>query len=57
VRGILSGEGLPAGHVYMVAGNADTDPQFPDNPYMSPNRRVTITNDAGEPPIPVDLIP
>ena len=57
VREILAGEGLSAGHVFMVAGKADTDPLFPDNPYMSPNRRVTITLMREEPPIPVDLTP
>jgi chemotaxis protein MotB len=41
----------------MMAGNADTDPLFPDNPYMSPNRHVTITMMREEPPIPVNLIP
>src|SRR5262245_49311249 len=43
VRQILDGEGVPAGNIYMVGGKADTDPLFPDDPYMSPNRRVTIT--------------
>jgi chemotaxis protein MotB len=57
VREILTGEGLSPGHIYMVAGKADTDPLFPDNPYMSPNRRVTITLMREEPPIPVDLTP
>jgi len=57
VREILAGEGLPAGHIYMVAGKADTDPLFPDNPYMSPNRRVTITLMREEPPISADFTP
>jgi len=57
VREILAGEGLPPGHIYMVAGKADTDPLFPDNPYLSPNRRVTITLMREEPPIPPDLTP
>ena len=57
VREILAGEGLPSAHIYMVAGRADTDPLFPDNPSMSPNRRVTITLMREEPPIPVDLTP
>jgi chemotaxis protein MotB len=57
VREILAGEGLPSAHIYMVAGKADTDPLFPDNPSMSPNRRVTITLMREEPPIPVDLTP
>jgi len=57
VREILAGEGLPAGHFYMVAGKADTDPLFPDNPSMSPNRRVTITLMREEPPISADFTP
>jgi chemotaxis protein MotB len=57
VREILAGEGLPAANIFMVAGKADTDPLFPDNPSMSPNRRVTITLMREEPPIPVDFNP
>lgn len=57
VREILAAEGVPNGHVFMVAGKADTDPLFPDNPSMSPNRRVTITLMREEPPIPPDLKP
>jgi chemotaxis protein MotB len=41
----------------MVAGKADTDPLFPDNPSMSPNRRVTITLMREEPPISADFAP
>jgi chemotaxis protein MotB len=57
VREILTGEGLKYGNIYMVAGKADTDPLFPDNPTMSPNRRVTITLMREEPPIPVNFSP
>ena len=57
VREILAGEGLPNGNIFMVAGKSDTDPLFPDNPSMSPNRRVTITMMREEPPIPTDFKP
>jgi chemotaxis protein MotB len=57
VREILTGEGLKYGNIYMVAGKADTDPLFPDNPTMAPNRRVTITLMREEPPIPVNFSP
>jgi len=57
VRKILAGEGLPAGHIFMVAGKADTDPLFPDNPYLAPNRRVTITLMREAPPLPPDFAP
>ena len=57
VRQILDMEGVPSGNIFMVAGKADTDPLFPDDPYMSPNRRVTITLMREEPPLPADLTP
>ncbi len=57
VRQILSAEGLPSGNVFMVAGKADTEPLFPDNPAISSNRRVTITLMREEPPIPADFKP
>lgn len=57
VREILAGEGIPNGNFFMVAGKADTDPLFPDNPSMSPNRRVTITMMREDPPIPADFNP
>jgi chemotaxis protein MotB len=57
VREILAGEGVPSGHIFMVAGKSDTDPLFPDNPSMSPNRRVTITLMREEPPLPADFSP
>ena len=57
VREILAAEGVPNGNFFMVAGKADTDPLFPDNPAMSPNRRVTITMMREEPPIPADFNP
>lgn len=57
VRQILEAQGLPAGHIYMVAGKADTEPLFPDNPSMSPNRRVTITLMREAPPLPEDFKP
>ncbi len=44
-------------HIFMVAGKADTEPLFPDNPSMAPNRRVTITLMREEPPLPADFKP
>jgi chemotaxis protein MotB len=57
VRQILEAEGVPSGNIFMVAGKADTDPLFPDDPSMSPNRRVTITLMREDPPLPDDLNP
>jgi chemotaxis protein MotB len=57
VRAILAGEGVDAGHIFMVAGKADTEPLFPDNPSLAPNRRVTITMMREAPPLPPDFRP
>jgi chemotaxis protein MotB len=57
IRQILEEEGLPSGNFYEVAGKADTDPMFPDDPYIAANRRVTITLMREAPPVPPDLRP
>ena len=57
VRQILEEQGLPANNIYMVAGKADTDPLFPDDPYISANRRVTVTLMHEPPPVPPGLSP
>jgi chemotaxis protein MotB len=57
VRQILEREGLPASHIYAVAGKADTQPLFPDDPSLSANRRVTITLMKEDPALPPDLKP
>ena len=57
IRKILEEEGIPTASVYMVAGRADTQPLFPDDPSVAANRRVTITlmNEAA--PLPANLKP
>lgn len=57
VREILAAAGLPNDRFAMVAGKADTDPMFPDNPYLAANRRVTITLLFEAPPLPAGLKP
>jgi chemotaxis protein MotB len=57
VRRILAEEGIRPGQIFMVAGKADTQPLFPDDPYTAANRRVTITLMREEPPMPVDFKP
>ncbi len=57
VRHILEEEGMPSANFYQVAGKADTDPLFPDDPFMAANRRVTITLMRETPPVTPDLQP
>lgn len=53
VREILAGAGVPDDRFSSVVGKADTEPLFPDDPYMPANRRVTVTLLKEAPPTPV----
>ena len=57
IRKILEEEGVPTANFFMTAGRADTQPLFPDDPFIAANRRVTITLMREAPPIPVNLKP
>ena len=57
VRKILEEEGVPTANVFMVAGRADTQPLFPDDPFVAANRRVTITLMQEASPLPPSLKP
>jgi chemotaxis protein MotB len=57
VRRILQEQGVPSAQFMQVGGKADTQPLFPDDPYIAANRRVTITLMREEPPIPLDFQP
>ena len=57
VRQILEDEGLPGSHMFMVAGKADSQPLFPDDPHIAANRRVTITLMREAPPLPTGFKP
>jgi chemotaxis protein MotB len=41
----------------MGAGKADTQPLFPDDPYIAANRRVTITLMREDPALPPGFAP
>jgi chemotaxis protein MotB len=57
VRQILEDEGLPGSHIFAVAGKADSQPLFPDDPHIAANRRVTITLMREAPPLPTGFKP
>ena len=41
-RRIFQDAGVRDNRVYQVSGKADSEPLFPDDPYMSANRRISI---------------
>ena len=53
----LEEAGYPSANLYKVAGKADTDPLFPDDPSTAPNRRVTLTLMREAPPVPPGMQP
>ena len=53
VRDILAGAGITNDRFAYVSGKADTEPLFPDNPFLPANRRVTLTLLSEAPPTPV----
>ena len=54
IRRILAEAGIPHDQFFSVSGRADTEPLFPDDPFLSANRRVNILLMAEAPPIPQD---
>jgi chemotaxis protein MotB len=57
IREILAGNGVPDDRFASVSGKADTEPMFPDNPYLAANRRVTVTLLKEAPPLPFNQKP
>jgi chemotaxis protein MotB len=57
VRRILQEGGVPENHFFMARGKADTEPLYPEDPYIAANRRVTITLMREEPVMPLGFKP
>ena len=56
-RQILEEFGVDKDRIESVVGQADTDPFFPNEPYLSANQRVSILLVYEKPPVPVGLAP
>ncbi len=56
-RQILSEYGVPGDRFYSVVGKADSDPMFPNDPFLAANRRISILLMAEAPPLPLDYRP
>jgi chemotaxis protein MotB len=54
---ILAEYGVPGDQFFGVTGKADTEPLFPNDPYLAANRRVSILLRAEAPPIPPGFNP
>ena len=56
-RRILMGQQIASERIYEVAGRADSEPLFADDPTMPGNRRIAITLLREAPPLPTDTQP
>lgn len=52
-RRILAENGIPHDRFYSIMGRADTEPLFPDDPFLASNRRISILIMAEAPPYPI----
>ncbi len=53
-RRILAAQGVPSDRIYQVAGRADSEPLFMDDPTIPGNRRIAITLLREAPPLPAN---
>jgi len=53
-RRILVSQGIPNSRFYQIAGRADSEPLFADDPTLPGNRRIAITLLREAPPLPAD---
>lgn len=53
-RRILQTQGILGERIYEVAGRADSEPMFVDDPSLPGNRRIAITLLREAPPLPAD---
>ncbi|MEQ1617553.1 MAG: flagellar motor protein MotB [Terricaulis sp.] len=54
-RRILAARGIPSNRFYQIAGRADSEPMFVDDPTLPGNRRIAITLLREAPALPADL--
>lgn len=52
-RQILAEYGIPSDRFYSVVGKADTEPLFPNDPFLASNRRIGILLMNEAPPLPL----
>ncbi|MCF6199705.1 MAG: flagellar motor protein MotB [Hyphomicrobiaceae bacterium] len=56
-RKIMAAAGMPHDQFFSISGKADSDPLFPEDPFLAANRRISILVMAEAPPMPADMTP
>ena len=56
-RKVMAAAGMPRDRFFSITGKADSDPLFPEDPFLAANRRISILVMAEAPPMPTDMKP
>ncbi len=56
-RKIMAANGMPNDRFYSVTGKADSDPLFPEDPFLAANRRISILVMSEAPAMPAEMQP
>lgn len=56
-RKILAENGIPHNRFFAIGGKADTEPLFPEDPFLAANRRISILIMSEKPPLPIEHSP
>ncbi|MDX2234907.1 MAG: flagellar motor protein MotB [Hyphomonadaceae bacterium] len=56
-RRVVQASGIPQDRIYQVAGKADSEPLFPDDPTLPGNRRISVTLLREAPVLPAGAAP
>jgi len=56
-RQILAEYGVASDQFESVVGKADSEPLFPNDPFLASNRRISILLMAEAPPVPIEHKP
>ena len=56
-RRILAANGLPHDRFHSIVGKADSEPLFPEDPFLASNRRISILIMQEAPPLPITAGP
>ena len=56
-RAIMAEAGIPHDRFFSISGKADSEPLFPENPFLAANRRISILIMSEAPPYPAELRP
>ena len=56
-RQILAANGVPHDRFHSIVGKADSEPLFPEDPFLASNRRISILIMQEAPPLPITAGP